>query len=107
MKIRGSRGTVLDDTSPEDIEHLLHVSAAIMDIRTLETYGQGCWQVSLGIHIPRAIRIMASIPKDKQPVTRNTEDAPSTTAAGGGVVKGAKAVEGRRWADGTRLQGHR
>lgn len=96
----------MDDTSPEDIEHLLHVSAAIMDIRTLETNGQGCCQGSLGIHIPRAIRIMASIPKDKQPATRNTEDAPSTTAAGG-VVKGAKAVEGRRWPDGTRLQGHR
>ncbi len=103
MKDRGFRRTLLDDASSEDIKRLLQEGATIIDIRPLEDYKQGHVPGSLNIPMPRLLKSLASIPKDRPVVTCNADDALSTTAAEILVAHGFKAVDGRGWGNVARL----
>ena len=94
MKDRGSRRTLSDDASSEDIKRLLHEGATIIDTRPLDDDEQGHVMGSLIIPTPRSLKSPVSMPKDKPVVTCNADDALSTTAAGVLVARGFKTVDG-------------
>ena len=104
MKDRGSRRTLLDDASSEDIKRLLHAGATIMDSRPLEDDAQKPVPGSLKIPQPKLLNSRAMTPKDKPVVTCPADNALPTTAARIVVAHGSKAVDGRAWGNGARLQ---